>query len=62
MEDIKRLMLECRYVLSLNKTYYDISNILNINEEVVYNDLNYRLKEFDKILYNRVKEKLRKVS
>ncbi len=62
MEDIKRMMMECRYILSLNKTYYDISNILNIDEEMVYNDLNYRLKKYDKKLYNRVKEKLRKVS
>lgn len=61
MDDIKRIMLECRYILSLNKTYNDISNILNIKEETVYNDLNFKLKRYDTKLYRRVKEKLRKV-
>ena len=61
MDDIKRIMLECRYILSLNKTYNDISNILNIKEETVYNDLNFKLKSYDTKLYRRVKEKLRKV-
>ena len=62
MEDIKRIMLECRYLLSLNKNYYEISRILNVSEKTVYNDINNLLKNYDTILYQRVIKKIRNIS
>ena len=53
-------MLECRYLLSLDKNYNDIARILNIKESEVYNDLNYKLPNIDTILYNRVIKVLNK--
>lgn len=58
MEDKKRIMLECRYLLSLNKSYYDIAKYMKISERIVYNDLNVVLPSIDKILYKRVKKVL----
>ncbi len=60
MDDIKRIMLECRYLLSLNKTYSELSKILEVNEEVIYHDLNIKLKSYDTILFNRVSKILEK--
>ena len=54
MDDIKRIMMECRYLLTLNKDYNELSKILNVSRETVYNDLNIKLKSYDTILYNRV--------
>ena len=62
MEDIKRIMMECRYLLSLNKNYNDISKILNVSENTVYNDLNNVLKNYDTVLYQRVIKKLQNIS
>ena len=62
MEDIKRIMLECRYLLSLNKNYYEISRILKVSETTVYNDINNLLKSYDTILYQRVIKKIRNIS
>ncbi len=62
MDDIKRIMLECRYLLSLNKNYYEISRILNVSEKTVYNDINNLLKNYDTILYQRVIKKIRNIS
>ena len=61
MEDIKRIMMECRYILSLNKNYNDLAKILNVNKETIHNDLNVRLKNYDSILYKRVSKKLRNI-
>ena len=61
MDDIKRIMLECRYLLSLNKNYNDLSKILNVDESIIYYDLNTKLKEYDKILYKRVNKILKKI-
>lgn len=60
MKEKERIMLECRYLLSLDKSYNDIARILNIKESEVYNDLNYKLPNIDTILYNRVIKVLNK--
>ena len=60
MEEIKRILMECRYLISLNKSYNDLSKILDIDKKTVYNDLNYRLKDYDKELYQRVSKILKK--
>ena len=60
MKERERIMLECRYLLSLDKSYNDIATILNIKESEVYNDLNYKLPKIDTILYNRVIKVLNK--
>lgn len=60
MKERERIMLECRYLLSLDKNYNDIARILNIKESVVYIDLNYKLPNIDTILYNRVIKVLNK--
>ena len=59
MTDIERIMLECRYILSLNKNYKDLSNILKIDIEVIYNDLNNKLKNIDTILYKKCQKILK---
>ncbi len=61
MEDIKRLMLECRFILSLNKSYDELSRKLNVNREIIYYDLNNRLRDYDTILYKKVLEKLKNI-
>ena len=60
MKERERIMLECRYLLSLDKSYNDIATILNIKESEVYNDLNYKLPKIDTILYKRVIKVLNK--
>ena len=48
MSDHERIMLECRYILSLDKDYKDLANILNINIDIVIDDLN---KKENSIIY-----------
>ena len=55
MTDVERILLECRYLLSLNKNYADLSLIFHISKNTVYDDLNNKLPKLDKILYKRVK-------
>ena len=55
MSEYERILMECRYLLSLNKNYNELANIFNISVLEVYNDLNKRLPKLDSILYNRVK-------
>ncbi len=58
MNEFERILLECRYLLSLDKSYQELSNIFKISVNEVYDDLNNKLPKFDPILYNRVKKKL----
>ena len=51
-------MLECRYILSLNKNYYDIAKFMNLNWEIIYDDLNVKLPNIDSLLYKKVKKVL----
>lgn len=60
MSEFERILLECRYLLSLNKNYQEIADYLNIDKQVVYNDLNNKLPLFDSILFSRVKKVLKK--
>ena len=53
-------MLECRYLLSLDKSYTELASILNISVNEVYDDLNYKLPNIDTILYKRVIKVLNK--
>ena len=62
MNDTERIMLECRYLLSLNKNYIDIAKHLNVSEDLVINDLNYQLPKMDQILYHQIKKKLKNFS
>ena len=59
MNDFERILLECRYLLSLNKNYQDLAIIFNISQNDVYCDLNDRLPKLDKVLYKRVKNVLK---
>ena len=54
MENVVRILLEARYIISLNKSIKDLVPIIKVDEETIYNDINYRLKKFDTELYNRV--------
>lgn len=58
---VERIMLECRYLLSLNKKYDELAKIFKINKDVVWDDLNIKLKNIDIILYNRCQKKLKKI-
>lgn len=60
MSDCERIMLECRYLLSLNKNYHDLANIFKISVSDVYNDLNVKLPNIDTILFERVNKVLKK--
>ena len=40
MTEIERILMECRYLISLNKNYKELSKILNIDEKIIYDDLN----------------------
>ena len=59
MREHERIMLECRYLLSLDKDYYDLANLLNISVGDVYDDLNNKLPNIDTKLYERVNEVLK---
>ncbi len=58
--DIERILLECRYLISLNKNYSELAKIFHVDERVIVNDLNNVLPNFDSILYKRVKKILNK--
>ena len=52
--DFERILLECRYILSLNKNYHDLSLIFNTDINTIYDDLKVKLPKIDSILYKRV--------
>ena len=60
MSDFERILLECRYLLSLNKSYPELAKIFNISIEEVNNDLNNKLPKLDYSLYKRVNYVLNK--
>ncbi len=62
MSDYERILLECRYLLSLNKNYLELADIFKISVRDVYNDLNNKLPNIDTILYNRVNRVLKKIN
>ena len=62
MSEYERIMLECRYLLSLNKSYSELAKLFNISVMDVYNDLNIKLPLMDTILYNRVNKVLKEKS
>ena len=55
-----RILLECRYLISLNKTYRELGKIFNVSPSTVCIDLNNRLFNLDKDLYYRVKKTILK--
>ena len=58
MREFERILMECRYLLSLKKNYGELANIFNISIRDVYYDLNVLLPKYDTILFNRVKKVL----
>lgn len=62
MNEFERILLECRYILSLNKTYYDLAMIFQISVDEVYHDINNKLPKLDTILYKRVNYVLNKIN
>jgi len=54
----ERILLECRYLISLNKTYRELAIIFNVSPSTISNDLNKRLFLLDKELYYRVKNNI----
>ncbi len=60
MTDYERILLECRYLLSLDKNYNELADIFNISVLDVYNDLNNKLPKLDYQLYKRVNKVLNK--
>lgn len=60
--DIERIMLECRYLLSLNKNYEELSNIFGISKDNIWSDLNIKLRNIDIKLYNRCQIKLKNIN
>ena len=60
MREKERILMECRYLLSINKTYDELAHRLKISKDVVYDDLNNKLEGLDSLLYERVKKVLKK--
>ena len=58
MSEYERILMECRYLLSLDKSLVDLANKFNIDESVVYHDLVILLPTYDSLLSNRVKSVL----
>ncbi len=58
MSDKERIMLECRYLLSLNKDYEELANYFKISVNDIYHDLNVKLPNIDTLLYKRVNKVL----
>lgn len=54
METTKRLLMEARYIISLNKEISDLVPIVKVPKEIIDYDIKYRMKDFDLELYNRV--------
>ena len=54
MTDCERILLECRYLLSLNKNYQELSLIFHKDISTIYDDLNIKLPKYDSILFTRV--------
>ena len=47
--------MECRYLISLNKSYRCLAKIFKVSPSTISLDLNKRLYDLDKELYYRVK-------
>ena len=62
MELYERLLMECRYLLSLNKTYIELSKILKVDKNIIISDLNNELPKYDNILNQRVQKVLKKIN
>lgn len=62
MSEKERILLECRYLLSLHKGYHELANLFHIRDIDVYDDLNNKLRNIDTILYERVNKVLNKDS
>ena len=60
INDFERLLMECRYMLSLDKSYEDLAKKFCVSKETIYQDLNYKLLHKDKELYKRMQKKLNK--
>ena len=54
MEIVKRILLESRYIISLNKSINELVPIMKIEKETIYDDINFKLKKFDTELYEQV--------
>ncbi len=50
----QRILLEARYIISLNKNIKELVPIIKVSERTISRDIKYRLKNFDTELYNRV--------
>lgn len=60
MNDYERILLECRYILSLNKNIYELSLIFHTDMDRINDDLMVQLPKLDTILYQRVNHVLNK--
>ena len=60
MSEYERILMECRYLLSLNKNYDELADIFKISVGDVVIDLKEKLPKYDTILYKRVKYVLNK--
>lgn len=58
MNDVERILMECRYILSLDKSYADLAKIFNVSIDTINDDLNSKLPKIDKKLYERTKKRI----
>ena len=58
MSETERIMLECRYYLSLEKSFHEIARYLHEDDQTVFEDLSIKLSKIDSSLYQKIQKKL----
>ena len=43
MREMERILLECRYLLSLNKNFSDLAIIFHVSEDIILDDYPHEL-------------------
>jgi len=56
MSEFERILLECRFIISLNKNYLELADYFHVNVKTINYDLNCLLPKYDIELYNKMKK------
>ena len=62
MNELERILMECRYVISLNKNYNELAKVFKVSSETIYDDLNNKLMQYDTSLFQRVQKILKNIN
>lgn len=53
---IKRVLDESEYIINNRKTVRDVAKVFNVSKSTVHKDMQERLPDLDKTMYNKVLE------